>query len=145
MADIWTHVEGEGELPTDDVAVTVDAARWSADRDRLIARSGPLGVRLANNDPVDLLAEDLGQLALIVLHFPKFSDGRAYSQARRLRRLGFAGELRATGNVLQDQLLLMTRVGFDGFVMAAPDAERRYEAALAAYDHFYQPRRIVAA
>ena len=71
-------------------------------------------VSLANTDPVEDLAPHVGRLRLIVLNFPKFSDGRAYSQARLLRgRLGYAGELRATGGVLQDQLPFMLRCGFD--------------------------------
>ena len=62
-------------------------------------------VSLANTDPVEDLAPHVGRLRLIVLDFPKFSDGRAYSQARLLRgRLGYRGELRATGGVLQDQI-----------------------------------------
>ena len=73
-------------------------------------------VALANTDPVEELALHLGELRLITLHFPKFSDGRAYSQARLLRgRLGYEGELRATGNVLQDQLPFMLRCGIDSF------------------------------
>ena len=73
-------------------------------------------VSLANTDPVEDLAPHVGRLRLIVLNFPKFSDGRAYSQARLLRgRLGYAGELRATGGVLQDQLPFMLRCGFDSF------------------------------
>jgi uncharacterized protein (DUF934 family) len=73
-------------------------------------------VSLANTDPVEDLAPHVGRLRLIVLNFPKFSDGRAYSQARLLRgRLGYTGELRATGNVLQDQALFMLRCGFDSF------------------------------
>ena len=73
-------------------------------------------VSLANTDPVEDLAPHVRRLRLIVLDFPKFSDGRAYSQARLLRGwLGYAGELRATGGVLQDQLPFMLRCGFDSF------------------------------
>ena len=73
-------------------------------------------VSLANTDPVEDLAPHLGRLRLIVLEFPKFSDGRAYSQARLLRgRMGYRGELRATGAVLQDQVAFMLRCGFDSF------------------------------
>lgn len=73
-------------------------------------------VSLANTDPVEPLKPHLGTLKLIVLHFPKFSDGRAYSQARLLRdRLGYRGRLRATGGVLQDQLPFLLRCGFDSF------------------------------
>ncbi|MBS0521564.1 MAG: DUF934 domain-containing protein [Proteobacteria bacterium] len=73
-------------------------------------------VSLANTDPVEALEPHLGTLRLIVLHFPKFSDGRAYSQARLLRdRFGYRGALRATGGVLQDQLPFLLRCGFDSF------------------------------
>lgn len=73
-------------------------------------------VALANTDPVEDLAPHVGRLRLIVLDFPKFSDGRAYSQARLLRgRMDYRGELRATGGVLQDQVAFMLRCGFDSF------------------------------
>ncbi|MCC7272435.1 MAG: DUF934 domain-containing protein [Alphaproteobacteria bacterium] len=124
--------------------MTVGLPRWRDAREDLLARASPLGVRLANTDPVDALAVDLGRLALVVLHFPKFTDGRAYGQARRLRAFHkYAGEVRATGNVLRDQLALMVRTGFDAFVIDAPDAAERYRAAVAAITHVYQPRRAV--
>jgi uncharacterized protein (DUF934 family) len=68
----------------------------------------------------------------IDLQFPKFTDGRAYSQAFLLRRrLGFAGELRATGDVLIDQLVQMQRTGFDVAVLRegvdASAAQRQFE------------------
>ena len=78
-------------------------------------------VALANTDQLDSLKTQLGRLKLIVLHFPKFTDGRAYSQARLLRgRLGYRGELRATGNVLRDQLPFLLRCGFDSFESDQP-------------------------
>ena len=70
-------------------------------------------VLLLPND-ADPRTLDLSGVTRIDLHFPKFTDGRAYSQAFLLRRrLGFAGELRATGDVLIDQLVQMQRTGFD--------------------------------
>ena len=67
---------------------------------------------MANDaDPRDV---SLDGVKRIDLHFPKFTDGRAYSQAFLLRRrLGFKGEIRATGDVLIDQLVSMARTGFD--------------------------------
>jgi uncharacterized protein (DUF934 family) len=71
---------------------------------------------LANTDDVAQLGARLDGVKLIVLSFPKFTDGRAYSQARLLReRLGYRGELRATGAVFLDQLPFMLRCGFDSF------------------------------
>ena len=76
---------------------------------------------LANTDDPGRLGLDLKHLKLVVLHFPKYTDGRAYSQARLLRgRLGYRGELRATGQVLCDQLPFMLRCGFDSFESDQP-------------------------
>jgi uncharacterized protein (DUF934 family) len=73
-------------------------------------------VALANTVDVETLRDELGRLKVIVLDFPKFTDGRAYSQARLLRgRLGYKGELRARGAVFLDQLPFLLRVGFDAF------------------------------
>jgi len=71
---------------------------------------------IANTDDVLQLGDRLKGVRLIALHFPKFTDGRAYSQARLLReRLGYGGELRATGAVFLDQLPFLLRCGFDSF------------------------------
>ena len=95
---------------------------------------------LANTDDVLALGDRLAGVKLVVLHFPKFTDGRAYSQARLLReRHGYEGELRATGQVLRDQFVFMLRAGFDAFdVKKQADAEAFGEAARR-YTVFYQP------
>lgn len=92
---------------------------------------------LAND--VDPRTLDLNGVNRIDLVFPKFTDGRAYSQAFLLRRrLGFAGELRATGDVLIDQLVQMQRTGFDVAVLKegvdASAAQRQFER----FAGFYQ-------
>ena len=81
---------------------------------------------------------DLDSVARIDLHFPKFTDGRAYSQAFLLRRrLGFQGELRATGDVLIDQLVQMQRSGFDSAVLRndqdTAHAKRQFDRFAAFY------------
>ena len=76
---------------------------------------------LTNTDDVEALGPELDRLKLIVLNFPKFTDGRAYSQARLLRgRLGYSGELRATGAVFLDQLPFLLRCGFDSYESDQP-------------------------
>ena len=76
---------------------------------------------LANTDDVMQVQDRLATAKLVVLNFPKFTDGRAYSQARLLReRLGYTGELRATGAVLRDQLPFLLRCGFDSFESEQP-------------------------
>jgi uncharacterized protein (DUF934 family) len=75
----------------------------------------------------------------IHLHFPKFTDGRAYSQAYLLRRrLGFAGDIRATGDVLVDQLLQMQRSGFSSAVLRADQNLFHAQRQLAHFANFYQ-------
>ena len=97
-------------------------------------------VSLAKTDPVEDLAPHVGRLRLIVLNFPKFSDGRAYSQARLLRgRLGYTGELRATGGVLQDQLPFMLRCGFDSFESDQKGFGEALAKARTLFSVVYQP------
>jgi uncharacterized protein (DUF934 family) len=97
-------------------------------------------VSLANTDPVEELAPHVGRLRLIVLDFPKFSDGRAYSQARLLRgRLGYRGELRATGGVLQDQIAFMLRCGFDSFESEQRGFGEALARARTLFSVVYQP------
>jgi uncharacterized protein (DUF934 family) len=138
-ADPWQHVAaGEAVPPTGPVVVPLE--RWKAERDTLLARNTPLGVRLGSAQPVAELAADLDRLELIELEFPKFIDGRAYTQARLLReRYGYRQELRATGDVLRDQLQFMRRCGFDAFEIADPNAVEAWRAAVAEIDVFYQP------
>lgn len=92
---------------------------------------------LANDaDPRDA---DLSGIAVIELNFPKFSDGRAFSQAFLLRRrLGFTGEIRAIGDVLIDQLVQMQRSGFTQAVLRADQDLAHGQALLAHYPAFYQ-------
>jgi uncharacterized protein (DUF934 family) len=95
---------------------------------------------------VDPRAFDLAGVQRIDLNFPKFTDGRAYSQAFMLRRrLGFQGEIRATGDVLIDQLVQMQRSGFDAAVLRegvdASAAQRQFER----FSAFYQGDAVTTA
>lgn len=87
----------------------------------------------------DPLASDLVGIDCIELHFPKFTDGRAFSQAFLLRhRLGFQGVLRATGDVLIDQLQQMQRTGFSEAVLRADQDLAHGEKLLQLFPDFYQ-------
>lgn len=89
-------------------------------------------LRMAND--VDPAAPDLIGVQAIELHFPKFSDGRAFSQAFLLRRrLGFTGDLVATGDVLVDQLAQMQRSGFSHAVLRADQPIELALRVMAAY------------
>lgn len=94
-------------------------------------------LRLAND--ADPLAASLEGVERIELDFPKFTDGRAYSQAVLLRqRLRFAGDIRATGQVLVDQLVHMERCGFSSAVLAEGKDPAEAPRQFARFDRFYQ-------
>lgn len=139
VADAFLHLADEAEIPADG-AVLMTAARFLGDPAAASARAAPLGVIWPNNKDVGDLAPYLAKLAAVALVFPTFRDGRAYSQARRLReRYKYRGELRATGQVLRDQFVFMLRAGFDTFEVKK-DADADVFAATARhYTVFYQP------
>jgi len=100
--------------------------------------SQPAGVLVLAND-ADPRTLDLSGITRIDLQFPAFTDGRAYSQAFLLRRrLRFAGELRATGDVLIDQLVQMQRTGFDVAVLKEGVDASAAQRQLDRYAGFYQ-------
>ena len=121
VEDRWTLLREAGTLS--DVPAGIPAivplALWQSEAGALRAR-GDTAVWLKPNDDPDALARDLVALPLIAIDFPKFTDGRGYSIARILReKLGFAGELRAIGDVLRDQLYYLRQCGFDAFAVRA--------------------------
>ena len=136
--DVWAFVEDGHELSPGG-CITVSLARFLSEHDQLLARNQSIGVRLANNDDPGLLAPFLDQLHLIELQFPKYTDGRALSQSQLLRRrYGYKGEIRATGEVLRDQLRLMIRSGFDAVVIDQADAEAVFDISAHEFSEFYQ-------
>lgn len=136
--DIWAVAADGEELPASG-PVIVSLARLKADHASLLAGNRAVGVRLANTDDPGELAPWLEKLGLIVLDFPKYVDGRAFSQAQLLRRRhGYKGEIRATGQVLRDQLRLMIRCGFDAMVIDVADAEAVYDFSAREFSEFYQ-------
>jgi len=118
--DLWQRAgseDGAPLLPADHLLLTLE--QWHALRttwpDELAA-----GVLLPNDADVEQLEPDLPCLALVALQFPKWVDGRAYSQATLLRRRWrYRGEVRAVGEVLVDMLPLLQRTGFDAVQLRA--------------------------
>ena len=106
--------------------------------DSFLDQSNATAVRLEPDEDARALIPFLDRLALIEVSFPTFRDGRGYSAARILREAGYAGELRAQGDVLVDQLPAMRRCGFDSFAPEKPLDPAVVEASLARYAHHYQ-------
>ena len=136
--DVWAFVEDGHELSPGG-CVVVSLGRFLSEHDQLLHRNRSIGVRLNVSDDPGLLAPYLDQIHLIELQFPKYTDGRAFSQAQLLRRRhGYKGEVRAIGQVLRDQLRLMIRSGFDAMLIDEADAEAVYDFSAKEFSEFYQ-------
>lgn len=138
VSDTFVTVADDAALPENGAIVSL--ARFQKERDSLLARNAPLGVQLKAPENPELLGEDVHRFSVIVLEFPVFRDGRAFSWARMLRqRLKFAGEVRATGHFLYDQIAYMRRVGFDVWNVPEGFTLDEFNRALGEITNVYQP------
>ena len=121
------------EGPVQDTELTqVTLEEWKENRDSLSGQN--LELTLESSETADLIGDDSASFQRISINFPKFADGRGYSAARLLReRFVYKGELRATGDVLIDQLYFMKRCGFDTFALRD---DQIIEDAIAAFSTF---------
>jgi uncharacterized protein (DUF934 family) len=116
----WKHAIGEdGPKPDPDPAANrlLTLEQWHAVKGHWPADL-KVAIEFPNDADINELAPDLGRIALVVLDFPKWTDGRAYSQAHILRsRHKFTGAIRARGEVLVDMMQLLARTGFDEVIL----------------------------
>lgn len=140
IEDRFLRVEDEAALPASG-GVLVSLSRFQAERDALLTRDGDLGVWLASDEsPTDLDESDFGKLALVALDFPVFSDGRAFTSARILKeRLQYAGEIRAIGEVMLEQLPFMLRSGFTTFDTEDKAILEEFKSVVGEVRVVYQP------
>ena len=137
VTDHWTTVHptdsGDLSVPENgDVLVSLDT--WQTKKAELIAHNGKVGLLLNGDAELDDFAEELTDIDLIAINFPKFADSRGYSLARLIReRTAYSGEIRAVGDVLRDQLFYLHRCGFNAFVIRE---DRDVEDALNAFQDF---------
>lgn len=139
-ADAYARVETAADLSLASgpilVPLTVVEAAL-ADR-----RNAPIGLIVSNDTPVSALEPYLGSVDLVAVAFPSFSDGRGLSLARRLRRAGFSGTLRASGPLIADQFAEALACGFDEVELPEPSAARQpaaqWEAARTIVRDHYQ-------
>ncbi len=123
----------------------VAGSDWLARRDAWLAllqgADGRVrvGIELSPDEDPAAFAADLDRFSLIAIRFPRFTDGRGYSIARELRQLhGWRGHLRATGDVLRDQLFYLARCGFDQYELRDDQDVARAIAAFGDFSEAYQ-------
>src|ERR1700744_3405965 len=137
--DTFAMVADDAPLPEDGGAI-VSLSRFRKDRDTLLARNAPIGVRLKAEESPEQVGEDVACFSVVALEFPKFRDGRAFSWARQLRtRLHFQGEIRAVGDFLYDQLAYQHRVGFSAWEVPENFNIDDLRRALSEIGNVYQP------
>lgn len=136
--DSWVQVADGAEIPGDG-PVYVSLKRWRAERDELMARGTQIGIRLTSEQTPGQIEDDLRHFGLVALDFPAFTDGRSYSNARRLRdRFNYQGEVRAIGDILRDQYWQLSRCGFDSIVVKEGETLEGWKAAVSAITTPYQ-------
>jgi uncharacterized protein (DUF934 family) len=129
----WQHAVGEdGPKPDPDPAPhrLLSLEQWHAVKGHWPAAT-QVAIEFPNDADIAQLAPDLDRIALVVLDFPKWTDGRAYSQAHLLRsRFKFKGAIRARGEVLVDMMQLLARTGFDEVVLRGGESQAAAQRAL---------------
>ncbi|WDR05398.1 phosphoadenylyl-sulfate reductase [Devosia rhodophyticola] len=134
---VWDETMVAGEARYAHVPLPV----FLENREAFLANPHPLGLLVSPGDRVEDAEADLGRFVSIAIKFPAFTDGRGYSTARLLtERYQYANELRAVGDILQDQIPLMRRCGINAFVIThKPTREALIENRLPEVNIFYQP------
>lgn len=135
--DPFGTIADEQEIPAGDVIVSL--TRFQAEGEGLLSQGRRVGLRLESHEEVEALAYDLPRLSVVAPAFPKYRDGRAYSNARVLsERFKFKGQIRAVGDVLREQAGFMARCGFNAFEPADDASANEWQAATHRYRHVYQ-------
>ena len=139
--DEWQHAENAEALAANGRFILPLQVFLDLDAEVRISARERLGVLLLPGDQLEKIVPLLDQLSLVALAFPAFGDGRSFSKAELLRsRHGFEGAVRATGQVLIDQLPHMIRLGFDEFEVTHPVLIKRLEAGeTGGIPFYYQP------
>ncbi|KAF0203183.1 MAG: hypothetical protein FD173_1833 [Gallionellaceae bacterium] len=143
VADEWIVLrlkEGEAAdsvtVPAGNVIVPLPV--WNCQHEALQGRK-ELGLWLAGFERAEDIPDDVHRFPVIAVDFHKYTDGRGYTLAYRLRnQYGYRGELRAMGDILRDQLFYLKRVGFDTFAVRADTDIRDALKGLSDFSLTYQ-------
>jgi len=138
VQDDWHYLQDGQSLKPSHNIVSLDY--WLENKTRLINEKEPLGLTIPGHEEVDNFVDDLQYFSLIAIEFPTFTDGRGYSLAKTLREhYRYQKEIRASGDILPDQALYLTRVGFDALELANEELAPLVLNKLDEFSVFYQP------
>ena len=131
VEDSWQPPDADAANPGRQQILSLD--QWL----RLTDRSGRAVMLESGQAPAPLF-DHLEGIPLIAINFPVFTDGRGFSYGRELRERGFAGELRACGHFIRDQMSYLARCGFDAFQLADESLLAEALASLQDFSEYYQ-------
>ncbi|MEK9683524.1 MAG: DUF934 domain-containing protein [Rhodospirillaceae bacterium] len=138
ISDHWLLIPNLTPIPSESSAI-VSLERYLSEKTEIITKANSIGLIVEPDQALDDIANELNQFGIIVLLFPKFTDGRAYSHARLLRQHhNYSGEIRAAGNILRDQLFFMKRCGFDSFILPDDKATTDWISGFSDFSAGYQ-------
>ncbi len=136
--DPWVHVSDDDDLPASG-PVIVSLKRWRDQRSALMGRGSQVGLRLTSEQTPGQVKDDLRHFGVVALDFPAFTDGRPFSNARRLRdRYNYQGEVRAVGDIFRDQYWHLKRCGFDAIEVVDGETVAGWTSAVDAISTPYQ-------
>ena len=139
VPDTFVTIADDAALPESGGAI-VSLTRFAKERESLLARNAPIGVRLKSDESPEALGDDVQRLSVVAIEFPAFGDGRGFSWARMLRtRLSYTGEIRATGKFIYDQIAHQARTGFNAWELPDGFTLEQFNRALREITHPYQP------
>lgn len=138
VTDSFRTLSEDEALPASE-PVIVSLARWQKERDALIGRNAPFGLRLQSGESPLQLGDDAHRFALIAIEFQTFKDGRGFSYARRLReQMDYTGDIRAYGYVIPDQAQFLKRVGFTSVAVPNHANLESWKRGFSEFSVFYQ-------
>lgn len=139
--DDWSRTDDAEQLSGNGRIILPLAAFLALDDETRSANAERIGVHLEPGDAIDAILPHLATLPMISLGFPAYNDGRSYSKAELLRsRHGYQGALRASGDVLIDQVRHMLRTGFSELEVTNETVIRRLsEGRPGGIDFYFQP------
>jgi len=136
--DNWHYLIDGQALQTSHNIVSL--SYWMENKADLSSGDAPLGLLVKGGEELTNFVNDLPHFSLIAIEFPTFADGRGYSLAKTLReQFKFSNEIRAIGDILPDQALYLTRVGFDALELADEELAPLALSKLDEFSVFYQP------
>jgi uncharacterized protein (DUF934 family) len=139
--DPWQKLTDDAALPSGPCILSL--GRLQQDDAIRTARHLRLGVALPVDQPAEVIAPYLDRLSLVAVSFPTFRDGRGFTQARSLREhLAFAGEVRATGDILPDQYAFLLRCGITTVEIKEGADPAAWQKAADRFSFAYQPSVI---